>query len=220
MRVIRKVYQPRISTPGEERLEVGADHLLERDELVRRRERHPARQDLGHLDPGEALLAVRAAQHHGEREAQVGDVRERVARVDRERREDRKDVGVEVRVEVRPGRHGDELVAGAGEASALLAPARAARPASGIGGAGRPARGRLARWPRAGPPASCRRRCARRCPPPTCCLSPATRTWKNSSRLLLKMPRNLSRSSSGVRASSASCSTRRLNSSHDSSRFR
>ena len=56
-------------------------------------------------------------------------------------------------------------------------------------------------------------------PAATCCLSPATRTWKNSSRLLLKMPRNLSRSSSGVRGSSASWSTRRLNSSQESSRL-
>ena len=42
------------------------------------------------------------AEHHGEREAQVRDVGERMPRIDRERREDREDVGVEVRVEVRP----------------------------------------------------------------------------------------------------------------------
>ena len=35
-------------------------------------------------------------------------------------------------------------------------------------------------------------------PAADCCLRPATRTWKNSSRLLLKIARNLSRSSSGV----------------------
>ena len=54
----------------------------------------------GHLHPGEALLAVGAAQHHGEREAEVRDVGEGMAGIDRERRQDREDVGVEVRVDV------------------------------------------------------------------------------------------------------------------------
>src|SRR3954454_7754033 len=43
---------------------------------------------------------------------------------------------------------------------------------------------------------------------------------KYSSRFDVKIPRNLTRSSNGVRSSSASCSTRRLNSSHDTSRLR
>src|SRR5688500_6881399 len=47
----------------------------------------------------------------------------------------------------------------------------------------------------------------------------ATRTWKNSSRLDAKMARNLTRSSRGVRGSSASWSTRRLKSSQASSRL-
>jgi hypothetical protein len=42
---------------------------------------------------------------------------------------------------------------------------------------------------------------------------------KNSSRLLEKIARNLQRSSSGVDGSSASASTRALNSSHESSRL-
>src|SRR5215471_14488286 len=50
-------------------------------------------------------------------------------------------------------------------------------------------------------------------------LSSATRTMKNSSRLELKMERNLTRSSKGTLGSCASSSTRRLNSSHDSSRL-
>ena len=50
--------------------------------------------------------------------------------------------------------------------------------------------------------------------------SPATRTMKNSSRLLVKIARNLTRSSSGSAGSSASSSTRRLKCSHDSSRSR
>ena len=57
-------------------------------------------------------------------------------------------------------------------------------------------------------------------PASTCWRRPATRTWKNSSRLPAKMARNLTRSSSGFRSSRASWRTRALNSSHDSSRLR
>ena len=49
---------------------------------------------------------------------------------------------------------------------------------------------------------------------------PATRTMKNSSRLLAVMATNFSRSRSGMSASSASSSTRWLNSSQDSSRLK
>ena len=49
--------------------------------------------------------------------------------------------------------------------------------------------------------------------------SAATRTMKNSSRFELKMARNFTRSSRGTLGSCASSSTRRLNSSHDSSRL-
>src|SRR6266513_1956337 len=49
--------------------------------------------------------------------------------------------------------------------------------------------------------------------------SAATRTIKNSSRFELKMARNFTRSSRGTLGSCASSSTRRLNSSHDSSRL-
>ncbi len=48
---------------------------------------------------------------------------------------------------------------------------------------------------------------------------PATLTMKNSSRFDEWMATNLTRSSSGCEASSASSSTRALNSSHESSRF-
>ena len=37
-----------------------------------------------------------------------------------------------------------------------------------------------------------------RMPAAACCFSPATRTWKNSSRLLAKIARNFARSSNGV----------------------
>ena len=88
--------------PGEERLEIAPDHLLQRHELVGQEKRHPARQDLGHLHPGEALLAIRAPEHDRERKAQVRDVGERMPWIHRERREDREDVGVEVGVEPGP----------------------------------------------------------------------------------------------------------------------
>src|SRR5438270_3662085 len=52
-----------------------------------------------------------------------------------------------------------------------------------------------------------------------CCLMPATRISKNSSRLLLKMVMNLTRSISGWVGSCASSRTRRLNSSQLSSRL-
>src|SRR3954470_15579547 len=52
-----------------------------------------------------------------------------------------------------------------------------------------------------------------------CCLIPATRISKNSSRLLLKIVMNLTRSISGCVGSCASSRTRRLNSSQLSSRL-
>ena len=52
-----------------------------------------AGQDLGHLDPGEAALAgLRVAHADGDRQAEGADVRERVARIDRQRGEDREDL--------------------------------------------------------------------------------------------------------------------------------
>ena len=54
----------------------------------------------------------------------------------------------------------------------------------------------------------------------TSCLSPATRTMKNSSRFEATMDWNLSRSPRGSAGSTASSSTRSLNSSQESSRFR
>src|SRR5438876_370061 len=52
-----------------------------------------------------------------------------------------------------------------------------------------------------------------------CCLMPATRISKNSSRLLLKMVMNFTRSISGCVGSCASSRTRRLNSSQLNSRL-
>ena len=79
----------------EQLVEVRLDDLVEEDELVA-----PDREQAGEqgrdLDPGEALLAgLRVQQPDGDREAERGDVRERVPRVDGERREDREDLVVE-----------------------------------------------------------------------------------------------------------------------------
>ncbi len=57
-------------------------------------------------------------------------------------------------------------------------------------------------------------------PASTCDFSEATRTMKNSSRLLLKIALNLACSSSGVRGSMAWASTRWLKSIQASSRLR
>ena len=60
---------------------------------ARRLDLEQARQDLRHLDPGEAALAgLRVAQPDRDRQAERRDVRERMARIDRERRQDREDL--------------------------------------------------------------------------------------------------------------------------------
>ena len=76
----------------EERVEVGGDDLLEQH--VRPvADLHQARQDGRHLDAREeALAGVGVAHGHRERQRQVADVRERVAGVDRERRQHREDL--------------------------------------------------------------------------------------------------------------------------------
>ncbi len=77
---------------GEQRVEVGLDDLVEQDEAGRL-DLEQARQDLRHLDPGEAALAgLRVAQADRDRQAERRDVRERMARIDRERGEDREDL--------------------------------------------------------------------------------------------------------------------------------
>ena len=48
-----------------------------------------ARQRVGHFDARKALLAFAIANHHGQVEAEVGDVRKRAARIDGQRRQHR-----------------------------------------------------------------------------------------------------------------------------------
>ena len=78
--------------PGEQRVEVRLDDLVEQDE-ARRLDLEQARQDLRDLDPGEpALAGLRIAQPDRDRQAERRDVRERVSRIDGERRQHREDL--------------------------------------------------------------------------------------------------------------------------------
>ena len=78
--------------PGEQRVEVGLDDLVDQDE-ARRLDLEQARQDLRDLDPREpALAGLRVAQPDRDRQAERRDVRERVPGIDRERRQDREDL--------------------------------------------------------------------------------------------------------------------------------
>ena len=76
----------------EERLQVVGDHLLEGHEARAVGQDHEAGQQGRHLDAGEALPpAQRIAHQHGQVQREIRDVREGVAGVDRQRRQDRED---------------------------------------------------------------------------------------------------------------------------------
>ena len=157
---------------------------------------HEPREHGRHLEARELLAAgARVADADREVEGEPRDVGERVRRVDRERHEHREDLGVEVVVQlgavvvvdVRPR---DDL-------DADVAPGRDGR------GSSRHPRGAAA-GACASAEMSARTSCGDR---PTFVgtaspvmmrrLRPATRTMKNSSRLLAKMARKLARSSTG-----------------------
>ena len=202
----------------EEPLEVLADDVLERHEALVA-QRHEAAEDRRHLDPREVLLVgLGVADQHGEVEREPGDVGERVGRVDRQRREHREDPVLEqplaelllLAVELVPA---DQLDALLGQLRHELLAEEPGVPLHQVAGA----RPRSARAPRA---ASARTRRARPRPAAIRRLRPATRTMKNSSRLLAKIAAKRTRSSSGWRSSSASSRTRWLKRSQDSSRSR
>ena len=72
------------------------DHALERQEQATRADREETRQQLRNLHAREALLArVRVADEQAEAEREPGDVRERLAGPDGERRQHREDLAVE-----------------------------------------------------------------------------------------------------------------------------
>jgi hypothetical protein len=89
--------------PREEDLEVCRDHLLDRDEPLAVGQLHEPREQRRHLDAREPARARRGiANERGEVQRQRGDVRERVGRVDRQRREDREHPLAEEHPEVLP----------------------------------------------------------------------------------------------------------------------
>ncbi len=72
-------------------------HFFERYEVQRLFKRHPASAVGGHFDPGKMLGALlRMAQQHGQRQAQVRDERKRMAGIDGQRRQHRKDLFLEI----------------------------------------------------------------------------------------------------------------------------
>ena len=218
MRVTRNIQWSTTVMPGNERVEVGGDEVLEEDEPLAVGQGDEAGQRRRHLDPGEALLVVLGVVHEdGQVERQVGDVGEGVGGVHAERGEDGEDPLVEdlvevlavVEVEVGPAAQDDAVGSDGRE--------------SGVDVAGPPA---------GGPGTSTRSPISSSCcpgvrpsgdscvsPAATWSLSAATRTWKNSSRLDEKMAQNFSRSRRGVVSSAASASTRSLKSSQESSRL-
>ena len=71
---------------------MGRDHLFERYPLVGVADAQEAGRPRWHLDAGgEVVVDRRVAQHHREVEREVGDIGERMPRVDGERGEHRKD---------------------------------------------------------------------------------------------------------------------------------
>ena len=218
LRVTRNVCDSRTSMPGNSRFRCSAITSSSGTNRALR-QRDEALEDRRHLHPREVLLAgLGVADQHREVEREPGDVGERVGGVDGERGEHREDPVAEeplallllVAVQVGPAHQLDVLSLQRGHD--LLAE----QPRVPAGSA----RGSPSRWPR-GPRAAAAPR--PRGPPRPAAIrrfSPATLTMKNSSRLLVKMARNRTRSSSGSAGSSASSRTRWLKRSHESSRSR
>ena len=87
---------------GEEGRQEVRDDLLERDVEAAPADLEEAREALRDLHAREALLArLRVCDEDGEREREAGDVRERLARADRERRQHRVDLALVVALERR-----------------------------------------------------------------------------------------------------------------------
>ena len=140
----------------EERPEIRADDLLERNEMVRSpKDWHPTREALRDLDPREMILSgFRITNLHGERERQIRDVRERVTGIDGERRQNRKDLRLEVFVERAP--FACREIGHPNEANAVRGKLLRRRHRSSVA-ARRAAPARRDRWRRAAPAASDRR---------------------------------------------------------------
>ena len=184
----------------EERVEVGRDDLLERDE---RRRPRPTGTKRGSISLGTFTrakvvhLRLRVAHEDGERQRQVGDVGERAPEPDGERREDREDLAAEALVERLAlaraatssigtiadavlGQRRAQLVAASSASGARSSSTMRSRSSSmtcdGVRPSGPGSLSPASTW-------SCR---------------PATRIMKNSSRFDVKIAANFRRSSSGM----------------------
>ena len=190
-RVRRNDARSTTSISGNSRGRKCADHVFERDEQAAIADRDEPVEALRHLDAREALLAgLRIADEHAEAEREPGDVRERLARADRERRQHREDVprgtssraprrSASVRSSTEPtrmpsrGERGTQLVAPEPRLLRDQLERRRSRISASVCCAVRPSLERTAR------------------PETTWSWSPATRTMKNSSRIDETIPQNL-----------------------------
>ncbi len=87
---------------GEDAIEMMGDHVLEQDEPMAVAQRIEAGEERRHLHPGERqLVAVAVFEIDGEVQRQIGDVGERMQRIDRERRQHREDLVFELVGQVR-----------------------------------------------------------------------------------------------------------------------
>ena len=226
LRVTRKADPRGDPEAAEEGVEPRADHVLQQDEpalaVALVGQRHQPVEDRGDLEHGVELAGRVLADRldpQDQVQALVVQVRERVRRVDRQRRQDGVDLGVEILVEEGVLRVG-QLV-GVADVDAVAWPARGGARCARSRTAGRRSRGRGGRSRSAGPAAPCRRgacpaaRGCRRAGPGGRRRGPR-RTRRGSTR---EIARNRSRSSSGFDGSRASSSTRSLKSSQLSSRL-
>ena len=204
LRVTRNAWWSRISMPGKRSsrwLAMRSSSGMKRSGRAVVRQLHEARQHLRHLEARELLtlpvFGLRTRIDEVERQAR--DVGERVRRVDRERHQHREDLGVEDRrraalaVGRRRGRSQRHDV------DAGLVERRLHEVAEGARRAGPAARAPSAQMSAS---TSCGARptfVGTASPVTMRRLRPATRTMKNSSRLLAKIARKLARSSSGQR---------------------
>ena len=208
-----------------EPMKIQADHVLEQHEVVlagcRREPDEPGDHLGGYVDDRQRRAGQdgrdRWPERDDETEGAVDEMREGVARIDGERRHHREERTAEVLVQ-------DLGLLGRrppsdGRSGCPRRPGAAGCPPGSTGAAPGRARARARRRPPASGTARARRRRRSGRPTQIRCLRSATRTMKNSSRFELKIDRNLTRSRRGTVGSWASSSTRRLNSSHDSSRL-
>ena len=97
--------------PVKEQIQVGCDEILQPDELrralidrrlLRDRNGDQAREQVRHLDPGEAGALFGIARHHSQIEAQVGDMGKGMGRIEGQRGERRKDFLGEILAQRQP----------------------------------------------------------------------------------------------------------------------